>query len=151
MNAKNLSEVISSSFVTLDSLQANVFIADLDLNLVYMNPKAIKTLKDVEHEIFKVFGLRVKDFIGVSILRFHQDPQGVEKILRSSSSLPNQMMIHRGEIHWEVLFNAITVPDGEIVGYILNWVEKSEQARMEEEMMKRIEELEMIESASNNF
>ena len=67
----------------LDKLQMNVFVADKNLNLVYMNEIALKTLKSVEPEIQKAFGLRVDELLGGSIHRFHKDPRAVEVVLRN--------------------------------------------------------------------
>ena len=39
----------------LESLQANVFVADVGLNLVYMNPKATRTLALLGGEVEKAF------------------------------------------------------------------------------------------------
>lgn len=150
MKIKKLSDIISNSFVTLDCLQANVFIANQDMVLIYMNPKAKKTLANIDKEIFEAFNIRVDEFVGGSIHRFHGDSQRVMEILQNPSALPNHTMINNGKIHWEILLNSITAADGEIVGYIINWLDKTEQAKVADEMEKLVEELKMIENDFNN-
>ena len=74
----------------VENLQANVFVADKDLNLVYMNAHARKTLETIEPEIQQVFQINVDDIQGGSIHRFHKDPKNVESILSNPSALPHQ-------------------------------------------------------------
>ena len=145
MNITNLPGFISSSFFTLDSLQANIFIADYELVLVYMNPMARKTLKSIENDIFKVFSIRVEDFIGGSIQRFHKDPLHVAGIIRNSSALPHEVIIDIGKIHLKFCINGITTRAGEIFGYIVNWEDVSEKTEMDEKMRNLNEELIIIE------
>ena len=64
----------------IEHLQANVFVADKDFNLIYMNTHAKKTLEAIEPEIQEVFQLNVDAFQGGSNHRFHRDPKKVEAI-----------------------------------------------------------------------
>ena len=83
-------EQLSGLRACLDLLQINVFVADKDLNLIYMNSIAEKTMMAIEPEIQKAFGLRVNNLLGDSIHRFHKDPRAVESILKNRSALPHQ-------------------------------------------------------------
>jgi len=151
MTIKNLPEVISGSFVVLDSLQVNIFIADMDLKLVYMNPRAEKILRAFENEIFRNFGVRVDNILGESIHRFHKDPVRVSGILGNPLTLPHEAYFDFGEIHLKAVVNGIKTRDGEIIGYIVNWEDKSENVNKTEEMVSLVTELERIELKSNNF
>jgi methyl-accepting chemotaxis protein len=124
----------SSLQAALDSIQANIFIADRDFKLIYMNPKAEQTLKNLENAIFEVFGVRVEDFIGESIHRFHRDPDRVEKILRDPMALPHEAIFQFGDIHLRSSINKIVGPEGEIRAYIVNWEDVSEKTRLLERM-----------------
>lgn len=151
MNTKNLPDVISNSFVTLNSLQANIFIANRDFNLVYMNPKAEKTLKNIENEILEVFNIRVDNFIGGSIHRFHKNPDRVERILSHPMALPHEANFDFGNIHLQSSINSIIGLEGEIIGYIVNWEDKSKNVREMEEMVEFVKELELIDEHSINY
>ena len=70
----------------LDNLQLNVFVADQNFNLIYMNIRAVETMNSIESEIQKAFGLRVEELLGGSIHRFHKDPRAVESVLRNPAS-----------------------------------------------------------------
>src|SRR5262245_44326950 len=73
-----------------ESLQTNVFIADPSLTLVYANKRALDTLRSLEGDLRKVFGVGADDVVGGSIHRFHRDRGQVERILRDPKALPHQ-------------------------------------------------------------
>jgi methyl-accepting chemotaxis protein len=132
----------------LDSIQTNIIIADRDFKLVYMNLKGIKTLKSIENEIYKIFNIRVDDFVGESIHRFHRDPDQVEIILNNFAALPHEAHFDFGNIYLKSSINCILGLEGEIAGYIVNWEDKSKKVRGVEEMTNLVKELEKAESDS---
>jgi methyl-accepting chemotaxis protein len=121
----------------LDNLQMNVFVADKDFNLIFMNAMARNTLIAVESEIQKTFGLQVDGLLGGSIHRFHKDPRAVEAVLRNRSSMPHEAELEFGSVILRSTINGIWDDLGQTQGYIVNWVEarelkmfEAEQARM---------------------
>ena len=134
--------------VCLDKMQMNVFIADKDLNLIYMNEIAQKTMKSIEPEIQKEFGLRVEDLIGGSINRFHKNPRDVEAILRNPSSLPHQVELEFGNVSLRTKINGLFDAQGQVQGYIANWEEVGDLkvCEMEQGRVKS-----MMESAPFNI
>jgi methyl-accepting chemotaxis protein len=145
MTTKKLLADFSRWYSALDSVQANIFMADQNFTLIYMNPKAEKTLKNIENEIFEVFGVRFDSFIGESIHKFHRDPKRVESILRNPSALPHEAIFDFGEVQLKTSINGVPGPEGEIFGYIVNWEDMSEKVRLDKEMEKLSIELENIE------
>ncbi len=121
---------------SLNKLQMNVFIADKDLNLVYMNEIARKTLTNVEPELQKAFGLRVDDLLGGSIHRFHKDPRAVEAILRNPSSLPHQAELEFGNVILRTNINGIYDAQGQSQGYVVNWEEVADLKKIEAEQAR---------------
>jgi methyl-accepting chemotaxis protein len=135
----------------LDSVQTNIFIADRDFKLVYMNLKAVKTLRGIENEIYKAFNVKVDDFVGESIHRFHRDPDQVESTLNNTAALPHEGQFDFGNIHLKSSINCILGLEGEIVGYIVNWEDKSKKVRKKEEMMDLVTEMELVDQDSLNY
>lgn len=135
----------------LDSIQANIIVADRDLKLIYMNLKAIKTLRAIENEIYKTFNIRVDDFVGESIHRFHRDPDQVENILNNVAALPHEAQFDFGNVHLKSSINYMLGSEGEIVGYIVNWEDKSKEVRRIEEMMNLVMEMEQVDQGSLNY
>jgi methyl-accepting chemotaxis protein len=132
----------------LDNLQMNVFVADKDLNLIYMNEIARNTMTAVESELQKTFGLRVDDLLGGSIHRFHKDPRAVESVLRNPSSLPHQAELAFGNVVLRTTINGIRDGLGQIQGYIVNWVEAGELKELEANQARMVS---MMENAPFNI
>jgi methyl-accepting chemotaxis protein len=125
----------------LDNLQVNIFVADQNLNLVYVNIHGMKTVESIAPEIKTAFGLSVDDLLGGSIHRFHKDPRAVEAILRNRSALPHQAEMVFGNVVLRTTINGIWDTQGQSQGYIVNWEEvgatkklEAEQARMQSMM-----------------
>lgn len=116
---------------SLDSLQANVFIANLDFEIVYINDCAKQTLGKIAGEIRRVFSVEVSEILGSSIHRFHQDASRVEKILTSSQDLPHQTLFTFGDITLEARINGVAGSSGEILGYVVAWEDVTYRQRLE--------------------
>src|SRR4051794_3863913 len=96
------------SHAALDAVQANVFVADPNLTLVYMNPKAARTMQSLGPEIQRVFGIGLAQVLGGSIHRFHKDPKRVERILHDPSALPHDAAFTFGSVTLDTHINRIT-------------------------------------------
>src|ERR1700734_3998716 len=49
---------------SLASVQTNVFLADAQFKIVYANERALETLRTIEDDIRKAFGVEVEDIVG---------------------------------------------------------------------------------------
>ena len=63
---------------SLSSVQANIFVADTTFNIVYVNDRAMETLRAIEGDIREAFDVEVEDIVGGTIHRFHKDRRRVE-------------------------------------------------------------------------
>ena len=116
---------------SFDGLQTNVFIADPRFNLIYANDRGLETLRGMEAEIRKAFGIGADEIVGGSIHRFHRDPRRVEQILRSPTALPHQAEFSFGAITLQTRINAVRGPREEVLGYIVHWEDVSHRLRLE--------------------
>jgi methyl-accepting chemotaxis protein len=105
----------------MDSVQANVLVADTSFNLIYANQSALKTLETLKDQIYTAFGVSINELVGGSIHRFHKDPQKIEKILRNPSALPHTAEFSFGEVTLAATINAISGANGMVSGYVVNW------------------------------
>ncbi|HBC18464.1 MAG TPA: hypothetical protein DC022_06845, partial [Alcanivorax sp.] len=87
--SKSVTDSLEGVKSTMASLQANVFVADTNLNIVYINPRAAETLSTIAQPIFKTFGVKIEDILNGHIHRFHRDPKRVENILRDPKAMPH--------------------------------------------------------------
>jgi methyl-accepting chemotaxis protein len=130
-----------------DSVQTNIFIADPRFNLIYANDRTLRTLRGMEAEIRKVFGVEVNDMVGGSIHRFHRSKENVERILRNPAALPHQTDFTFGTITLQTRINGIFGPGREILGYIVNWEDVTERRRMEADQSRLMS---MLENSPTN-
>ena len=93
---------------TLEALQKSVLIADTELNLVYMNPRAVALMHSLGAEVQAAFGISTGRLLGGSIHRFHHDPHHVERVLRDPSRLPHEVEFSFGSTTLE----AASTPSG---------------------------------------
>jgi len=115
----------------LEALQANVFIADHDLNLIYINPAAKQTLRQIAAEVESVFKVDVDDLLGMSIHSFHRHPANVEEILRNPQALPHQTEFAFGAVTLQARINGIADRKGEVQGYVVVWEDVTYRQRLE--------------------
>ena len=116
----------------LDSLEAKVFVADTELNLVYANRAAVRTAMTFAEEFHRVFGMGLEEILGGSIHRFHKNPERIERILRNPANFPYRSTHRFGGVVLHGQINAVTDDAGTILGYCLAWEDVSAQERLEE-------------------
>jgi methyl-accepting chemotaxis protein len=133
---------------SLASVQTNIFIADTKLTLIFANQKALQTLRGLESEIRKAFKVEVDDIVGGSIHRFHKDPRAVEQILRSPAALPHNVDFTFGTVTLRARINGIFDQRRELLGYIVNWEDVTEQRRGENEQARLMS---MLENSPTNM
>ncbi len=134
-----LGEVDNPIRAALDCLYTNCMIADLDLNLVFVNAQARKTLDQLAPAVKATFGVRLEDLLGGSIHRFHKDPARIERILRDPSALPRTAVFNFGGISLRTQISAIVTADGVRYGYIVAWDNISERNAKADEAFRAIE------------
>jgi uncharacterized protein YoxC len=122
---------VESLRAILDSVEANVFVADLDLQLVYANRRALATAATIEPALRESFGTGVADLLFGSIHRFHKDPARVERILRDPRSFPHRATFAFGPVSLATNINAVTGAGGVILGYCVAWEDISAQQQIE--------------------
>ncbi|MGH8492539.1 MAG: methyl-accepting chemotaxis protein [Moraxellaceae bacterium] len=105
----------------IDSLQTNVFVANTDLYIVYINPRALDTLRTIAAPIQQAFGVRFEDILNGHIHRFHRDPKRVESILRNPGVLPHSADFTFGGITLRTRINAVYNGGKKLVGYTVCW------------------------------
>lgn len=116
---------------SLDRVQANIFIANLDFEIVYINESARGTLGKIAGEIRRIFGVEVDDIEGSSIHKFHKDAARVEKLLTDPQALPHQAEFTFGPVTLQTRINSILAANGQVQGYVVAWEDISERLRLE--------------------
>jgi len=139
LNQENTSELLGEMEGLrgiVDSLQTNVFVANTDLYIVYINPRALETLRTIAGPIQQTFGVRFEDILNGHIHRFHRDPKRVESILRSPNALPHSADFSFGGITLRTRINGVRGAGGKLVGYTVCWEDVTAELRQQNEIQR---------------
>jgi methyl-accepting chemotaxis protein len=132
---------------SLENVQTNIFLADTGFTLIYANPRALQTLRGMEAEIRKAFGVEVDAIVGGSIHRFHKSKENVERILRNPAALPHQTDFSFGPVTLQTRINGLFGRNRQLLGYIVNWEDVSERRRVEADQSRLMS---MLENSPTN-
>jgi methyl-accepting chemotaxis protein len=114
----------------LEASPTNVIYCDRNLDIVYVNPKSLETLRTVE----KLLPVRAEQVLGSSIDVFHKNPAYQRRMLSDARNLPLKSVIDLGPEKLELLVDAIADTRGENQGYIVTWNVITEKLRTEKAM-----------------
>ena len=123
----------------MENAPTNVILADRNLNIQYMNPASVQTLRRLEEWL----PIRVDEFIGASIDVFHRDPSHQRRLVGDPRNLPHKAVIDIGPEKVDLLASAIMDDKGEYLGPMITWeiiTEKLETDRKLREMAEREKE-----------
>jgi len=118
----------------LDCVQSNIFVADLELRIMYMNQAAGRTVRGIASDVRAAFGLEVGEILGGSIHRFHKDPARIERILHDPSKFPHKASFTFSSTTLTTTINGINDAQGNHIGYVVNWTDSSQQKALNELM-----------------
>ncbi|MBO3759228.1 methyl-accepting chemotaxis protein [Ciceribacter sp. L1K22] len=117
VNAKTAAKSLA-----LDSLQANVMIADAKLNITYMNPAVIELLKEAEADLKKELPkFSVASLIGSNIDVFHKNPSHQRNMLAALKSR-HSATITVGTRVFDLLVTPLK-EGAKTVGFVVEWAD----------------------------
>ncbi|MCH7686730.1 MAG: PAS domain-containing protein, partial [Planctomycetes bacterium] len=119
---------IEKFYNMVENVPINVMLANLDLDLVYMNAASTKTLKTLEQYLPK----SVDQLVGESIDIFHKDPAHQRKLLSNPDNLPHRAEIQVGPETLELLVSAVRDQEGNYIGPMVTWEVITERLKIEE-------------------
>ena len=134
LGTADLMESAEALLATLDSVRANVMVANSDFEIVYANARSVETLKRIEPAVKQAFGVSVPQIVGGSIHRFHKEPKRIEAILRNPAALPHDGEFNFGGVTLKVSVNAAKASNGQLLGYVVNWDDVTERQKLDAEM-----------------
>lgn len=125
----------------LESLPANVFVADASLKLVYANRAALRALREFTSVIRDKFNVDPAEIMGGSIHRFHHDPKRVEAILRDPNQLPHAAEFTFGSVTLRTTIDSVRGENSAILGYVVAWENVTEKIAFERRVNEGVESM----------
>ena len=101
----------------MDNAPINIMATDLDLKMIYMNPKSRDTLRKLE----KYLPISVERILGHSIDIFHKNPEHQRRFLATDRQLPHRAIIRLGPETLDLLVSAVYDSNRNYLGPMVTW------------------------------
>ena len=123
----------------LDTVSANVMIADTDYRIIYQNDGVRALLKDIEGDLRTVLPqFRADKVEGANMDVFHKNPAHQRNMLdKLTSSYSGEFQF--GERHIRLVANPVQDDNGERIGTVLQWVDRTAEVATENEIQSIVE------------
>lgn len=141
----------TQDIAALENVNTNVFCADLDFNITFVNRKAREVMSQISSQVRKEFGIDADNLIGVNIDSFHGDRKAeIRKMLTNPKNFPIKSEISFAGLTLSLQISQIRAKDNTHLGYIVNWDEITAQKKAEETQKKLYNEMSRIQNVVEN-
>jgi len=109
--------------------QANVMLADNDMNIIYMNDEMIKMMDNREKEIQEYLpDFRVKELIGTNVDIFHKQPKHQRDMVKGLAK-PFKTKVAFDDITFNLIATPWVDDEGNRIGTVVEWNDVTEELR----------------------
>ncbi len=123
----------------LDSVSANVMIADQDLNIIYLNKAVQKMMKAAEADIrSELPDFEADALLGQNIDRFHKNP-GHQRELLARLETTHVGKFEIGGRSLQVTANPIIDEEGNRLGTVVEWLDRTNEVAVEREIQSIVD------------
>lgn len=120
--------------IALDNVSTGVMIADAERNIIYMNKSVLQILQGAEDDIRSVLpDFSTDRLMGTNIDVFHKDPAVQAKLLASLGA-SHTAALRLGRRHMVVTANPVINPEGERLGSVAEWKDRTAEVEVEDEV-----------------
>ncbi len=119
--AANIMQNAATLQSAFDNVGTNIFVADSELNIVYVNKKAEETMKAINDILVANFKLNWDQIVGQNIDVFHKVPSHQRGILADPNNLPHRAEISFGGLTLDLQVAPVFDEHGNYTGTIVNW------------------------------
>jgi methyl-accepting chemotaxis protein/putative methionine-R-sulfoxide reductase with GAF domain len=119
----------------MENAPTSVIFADRDLNIQYLNPASIRTMKTLEQHL----PVKADQMVGQSIDIFHQHPDHQRHILADPKNLPHRANIRLGPETLDLLVSAIYDHKQNYLGPMVTWEVITEKLEIERQVREAAE------------
>ncbi|MCG8611704.1 MAG: methyl-accepting chemotaxis protein [Pseudomonadales bacterium] len=118
----------------LDSVSANVMMADADRQIIYMNDAVYDTLKSAESDLRKDLpSFDVERLMGHSIDQFHKNPEHQKQLLATLTDKYEASIVVGGR-HMHLTVNPVMNDEGDRLGSVIEWDDRTAEVAIETEI-----------------
>jgi predicted nucleic acid-binding Zn-ribbon protein len=138
-----------SPAAVLDSVQANIFVTDSHLDLVYLNAKARATLRTLEPHVRQALGVGPDDLVGVNLTRMHGDRGQLERMAAEADQRPRNVDFKLGEVTLGASMSPVGDPANR-EGFVFAWADitsKVDEAKRTQRLNARLDETQEVSAA----
>ncbi len=120
--------------MALDSISVNVMVADVERNIIYMNPAVLNMLQLAEADIrLAIAHFDSTKLLGTNIDQFHKNPDYQKELLAQLCGT------HISEIHisgrtFRLVSNAIIYDQGQKLGTVVEWLDRTAEVIVEQDV-----------------
>ena len=123
----------------LDKCTTNVMIADVDLNIIYMNETVTAMMQRNEAELRKVLPqFDARTLIGRNIDVFHKNPAHQRHLLAALKTT-YKTQIQVGSLYFGLMANPIVDAQGNRLGSVVEWADRTAEVGVEKELAAVVE------------
>ena len=120
--------------IALDNVSTGVMIADKDRNIIYTNKSVVDILKGAEADIRKALpNFDASRLVGSNIDGFHKDPSHQARLLASFTNTYTAKLEIGGR-YMTVSANPVISAEGERLGSVAEWLDRTAEVQVEEEV-----------------
>ncbi|SHN18573.1 hypothetical protein [Gracilibacillus kekensis] len=121
----------------LEAIGENIIVADVNYNIVWINPKAVNLLT----KVISFFDVeKVEDIIGINMSHFHRNPDYQKKIMDNLLDTHSSRINIKNEYVADIIINPIK-SDKTIVGYVVMLMDVTTVVEEEQRKEEIIQEL----------
>ncbi|EDQ02403.1 methyl-accepting chemotaxis protein [Shewanella benthica] len=118
----------------LDNVSANTMVADADLNIIYMNNAVGNMFRNAQSDIVKDLpNFDANNLMGVNIDDFHKNPAHQRGLLGGLTSTYSSQILIGGRT-FKVVANPIKDDNGERIGTVVEWTDRTAEVAIEHEI-----------------
>lgn len=140
---QKLQQELAINRAMADNSPINILLADTNLNITYVNPASLRTLKSLE----KYLPCKAEDVLGKSIDVFHKDPSHQRRILSNERNLPCRSIIEIGDQKADLLVTPVYDNAGKYIGPMVTWEVVTAKLEMETKNLDYQRQIEAISAA----
>ena len=123
----------------LDNVQSCVMVANNDLDIIYMNRTVAEMFKHAESDIrTQLPNFDSGKLMGANIDQFHRNPAHQRGLLAGLNTTFSSELVIGGR-HMNIVANPVKNDDGERIGVVVEWLDRTNEVKVEQEIEDIVE------------